>query len=306
MTFSAPATGTGTIPAGMLAQGAEDGQDAAFSLIDVESYPLVNPGSPRLQSAIDRARDALDRDGCAILHGFIRPEAKALLSSETARLSVKALYSHEVYTPYGSGPDDAFPEGHPRRRGHRTTSGSVTRDLIPEETAIQTLYRCHAFQRLIAACLEAEQLYPFADPMRGLIVNTMAAGSALHWHFDANEFVVSLLTRRATEGGRFEYCPNIRAPGNENYTAVQEVLDGQSDRVRRLDLSIGDLQIFKGRYSLHRVCPVEAGARDSVIFGYARDPGFIGSVESTLRVYGRVMRAHLDADARRHSDGLAD
>jgi len=43
-----------------------------------------------------------------------------------------------------------------------------------------------------------------------------------------------------------------------------------------------------------------------VIFGYAREPGFIGSVESTKRVYGRVMQEHLDAEHRRNGDGLAD
>jgi hypothetical protein len=198
-----------------------------------------------------------------------------------------------------------FAEGHPRRNPHRTTSGNVTRDLIPETTLIQRLYQSPLFQAFIADCLESDLIYPFRDPMRGLIINAMPHDTTLGWHFDANEFVVSLMTKRADAGGLFEYCPNIRSPGNENYPAVQDVLDDNSDLIRKLDLQVGDIQIFKGRFSLHRVAPTQ-GQRHTAIFGYSREAGYIGSVESTMRVYGRVMREHIDADHIRHSDGLTD
>ena len=72
----------------------------------------------------------------------------------------------------------------------------------------------------------------------------------------------------ADEGGLFEYAPNIRAD-SENFTAVRAVLDGDSDLVRSLALESGDLQIFKGRYSLHRVTPCRGPTpRDVAIFSY--------------------------------------
>ena len=278
----------------------------ALTLVDTTHYPIDSPESPVLRDVIARARAGLERDGCARIPGFIRPEVRAQLARETADLSGKALKSCEEYTPYGSGPDHSFPEGHPRRRPHRTTSGSVTRDLIPPETAIQQLYGSPHLKSFVAACLGAHEIYRFADPMRGLIINTMEKGTVLNWHFDATEFIVSLMTRRADAGGRFEYCPNIRAPGAENFDDVRGVLDGKRDEVKVLNLKVGDLQIFKGRYSLHRVMPITRGVRDTVIFGFSRKPGFIGSVESTKRVYGRVMQAHIDAENQHHSDGLAD
>ncbi len=278
----------------------------ACTLVDTTRYPIDFPESPVLRDAIARARAELEHDGCACIPGFIRPESQPQLARETADLSGRASRSSEEYTPYGSGPDDSFPEGHPRRRAHRTTSGSVTRDLIPDDTGIQQLYGSPHLQSFVAACLDADEIHQFADPMRGLIINTMEEGTVLHWHFDANEFVVSLMTRRAEEGGQFEYCSGIRAPGAENFDDVRGVLDGKRALVKVLDLQVGDLQIFKGRYSLHRVTPIARGIRDTVIFGFSREPGFIGSVESTKRVYGRVMQAHIDADNRRHSDGLAD
>jgi hypothetical protein len=277
----------------------------ALAPVDTERYPVHRPDSPALQAAIRAARDGLAQDGCARIPQFIRPDWHAALARETDRLAPQAQYSTQAYTPYGTPADDSFPPEHPRRRAHRTTSGNVTRDLIPEDTRIQQLYHAAAFKAFVAACLEAEELYEFADPMRGLTINVMPDGTSLGWHFDANEFVVSLMTRRPEQGGTFEYCPGLRAPGQENYEAVQAVLDGARDRVKPLDLQVGDLQIFKGRYSLHRVAPLN-GERHTVIFGYAREPGYIGSVESTRRVYGRVTQAHIDAEHQRHRDGLTD
>ncbi len=83
------------------------------------------------------------------------------------------------------------------------------------------------------------------------------------------------------------------------------MLDDKRDEVKVLDLQVGDIQIFKGRFSMHRVTPTQ-GQRHTVIFGYSREPGYIGSVESTQRIYGRVMQEHIDADHIRHSDGLSD
>lgn len=278
----------------------------SLRLIDVERYPIHRADSAALKAAIAHARAGLVKDGCAHLAGFIRPDALQDLADETTDFSRFALHSSAEYTPYGSGPDESFPSGHPRRYGHLTSSGSVTRDIIPTDALIQQLYANRDLMNFVAACLGAERVHHFADPMRGLIINSMQEGNSLGWHFDANEFIVSLMTRRAKEGGQFEYCPDIRWPGEENYEAVGRVLAGDRAPVKVLDLKAGDLQIFKGRYALHRVRKIEKGIRHTVIFGYARDPGFIGSVGSTLKVYGRVTQAHIDAEAHRHSDGLAD
>ena len=130
-------------------------------------------------------------------------------------------------------------------------------------------------------------------------------GQQLAWHYDTNEFIVSLLTRKPEKGGAFEYVPDLRRPGDERYDDVERVLDGRSDRVRSLALELGDLQIFKGRFSLHRVVKGE-GERHTVIFGYAKEPGFIGRVERTRKVHNRVTQAHIEAEKRVRNDGLAD
>jgi hypothetical protein len=279
--------------------------DIVEQLVDLERFPVTSLESDAYRSLVASARKQLACDGCVRFSQFILQHRQSELLLETEILAPNALFSSEEYTPYGTPPDESFPPGHPRCKTHRTTSGNVTRDLIPDTTLIQRLYQSTAFQRFVADCLESNQIFPFKDPMRGLIINAMPDDTTLGWHFDANEFVVSLMTRHADSGGAFEYSPNIRGPGDENYPAVQQVLNGDDALVKVLDLQVGDIQIFKGRFSLHRVAPT-IGQRHTVIFGYAREPGYIGSVESTMRVYGRVMQEHIDADHLRNSDGLAD
>jgi alkylated DNA repair dioxygenase AlkB len=279
--------------------------DVAEQLVDLTRFPVTAIESASYRRLIASARQQLATDGCVRFSRFILPQWQAQLLQETEELAPQALFSREEYTPYGTPADESFPGGHPRRNTHRTTSGNVTRDLIPQTTLIQQLYQSVAFQVFVTDCLDSSQIFPFKDPMRGLIINAMPDDTTLGWHFDANEFSVSLMTRHADAGGEFEYCPNIRSPGNESYAAVQGVLDGERALVKVLDLQVGDIQIFKGRFSLHRVAPT-VGQRHTVIFGYAREPGYIGSVESTMRVYGRVMQEHVDADHLRHNDGLAD
>jgi hypothetical protein len=57
-------------------------------------------------------------------------------------------------------------------------------------------------------------------------------------------------------------------------------------------LEPGDLQIFKGRYSLHRVRPLAGSrARRIAILSYVGEPGMVGSPERTFQLYGRVAKA---------------
>jgi hypothetical protein len=156
------------------------------------------------------------------------------------------------------------------------------------------------FRHFIARCFELPELHELADPLSGLVLNVIAPGMEHPWHFDTNEFTVSMLTQQAQAGGVFEYCPNIRTAQDEHFDDVRDVVDGRGERLtRRLPLQPGDLQLFKGRYSLHRVSPVCGEvARHSAIFAYSERPGVIGSVERTRQLFGRVLHEHLAAEGR--------
>lgn len=276
---------------------------ALATVVDTDRYPLGHPDDARLGEAIERARRDLANVGCARIPAFIRPEAHTRLTGETTSVAPLAYRISQEITPYADHGDDQWPADHPRRRLGTMTNGFVGKDLIPDDTVIQALYADADFVRFIAACLSLVELHPFADPIRGLVVNVMDDGTRMPWHYDANEFIVSLMTRRPEAGGVFEFCPDLRNPGDECYDDVREVLDGGRERVRTLELGVGDLQLFRGRYSMHRVTPTQ-GERHTVLFGYSETPGYIGGVESTRIGYGRVAQEHLDA-AQGHVDGLA-
>lgn len=64
-----------------------------------------------------------------------------------------------------------------------------------------------------------------------------------------------------------------------------------------------------GRYSLHRVTPVEGSKeRHTVIFAYAKEPGFIGRPERALRIFGRIAPIHqeLKQQGIKRTDNLED
>jgi hypothetical protein len=145
-------------------------------------------------------------------------------------------------------------------------------------------------------------LHEYADPLAGLVVNCLRPGCQHPWHYDSNDFIVSMMTKAPEGGGLFEYCPRIRSADDENIDAVSAVLKGGRGPVRSLALTPGDLQIFYGRLSLHRVTKVEGGRdRHTVIFAYAREPGFIGRAARTRKLFGRIAPIH----EREAAQGLA-
>jgi len=278
-------------------------------MVDTDRYPLHQPDSPVLQAEIARCRAELEEFGCCLLPGFLRPEALAEATRDSRSLAPMAYFSNSYTNPYFTADDPSLPEDHPRRTFMERSSGFVTRDQIPPTSPIHRLYVARAMKALVEACLGEEKIYEYADPFAGLVINVLPDGTQQPWHYDTNEFIVSMMTQKAEKGGEFEYSPMIRSPEGENYDGVREVLlDRDRSSVRVLDLCPGDLQIFKGRFSLHRVARVHGPTeRHTAIFAYSQKPGVIGRVERTRQLYGRVSEQHITSEAApTRADSLVD
>ncbi|MFC9883079.1 arpA protein [Streptomyces libani] len=269
-------------------------------VVDTDRYPLPEPDSAGGQAVISRARHELLTLGCTVLPDFIRPALRTALEQECAAIAPQAHYDIETVNVYNIAVDSALPADHPGRRTFQRGNAFVPRDRVPADSLISRLYSEPVFQDFLARCFGLPRLHELADPLSGLVLNVVAPGMEHPWHFDTNEFTVSMLTRQARDGGVFEYCPNIRSAHDEHFDDVRDVLDGRGERlIRRLPLHPGDLQLFKGRYSLHRVSPVRGEtARHSAIFAYSERPGVIGSVARTRQLFGRVLPAHTAAEGR--------
>ncbi|MFE8011005.1 arpA protein [Streptomyces sp. NPDC057418] len=276
-------------------------------VVDTDRYPLSDPGSAEAQGVVARARHELATVGCTVLPDFVRPSLQEMLRQQCAALAPHAYYDVETVNVYNIAVDADLPEDHPGRRTLQRGNAFVARDRIPDGALITRLYGHTPFRRFVADCFGLPDLHELADPLSGLVLNVVRPGMEHPWHFDTNEYTVSMLTQQAEAGGDFEYCPNIRSAEDERFDAVRDVLDG-SARGDRLPLRPGDLQLFKGRYSLHRVSPVRGDvARHSAIFAYSERPGVIGSVARTRQLFGRVLSEHLAAEGRAvRSDRLLD
>jgi hypothetical protein len=274
--------------------------EALAEVVDTERYPLAAPGGAGWDALVSRTRDELAKTGCCVLPDFIRPALRDALRAECAAIAPHAHYDVETVNAYNIDVGTPLPEGHPGRITVERGNAFVARDRIPAGSVVQRLYASGLFQRFVAGCFGLPRVHELADPLSGLVLNVVNPGMEHPWHFDTNEFTVSMLTQEPEDGGVFEYCPNIRSAAAENFGDVRRVLTGHGgDLVRRLTLRPGDLQLFKGRYSLHRVAEVRGDtARHTAIFAYSERPGVIGSVARTRQLFGRVLPEHRAAEGR--------
>ncbi|HEY8527053.1 MAG TPA: hypothetical protein VIL48_18925 [Acidimicrobiales bacterium] len=296
----------GQVHSGDTVRGDPDVGDVA-DVVDTDRYPIFDPDSPAWRAVVERARRDLDRAGCSVLAGFVRSNRVELLRRQGAAVAPRAHAEVAVVNVYNVAADADLPAAHPGRIALERGNAFVPRDRIPADHAIHRLYASPQVQALVAACFGLPAVHPLSDPLSGLCLNVIAPGRSHPWHFDTNEQAVSLLTQAPEGGGVFEYCPRIRRPGDENLDAVRGVLTGRRpDLIRRLVLRPGDLQLFAGRFSLHRVTTVAGHtARHSAIFAYSENPGVVGSPERARQLFGRVLPVHRAARSGRR-DGLLD
>jgi hypothetical protein len=273
--------------------------------IDTARHPIDSPGAER-DALIGRVNRDLDDVGCAVLKGFVRAERIAGLVAECDRVAVHAHRNFSRTNPYFTADRPDLPASHPLRRFYDRSNAFVPADNLGADSIIRGIYEWPEFVHFIQATLGESRFYRYADPLADVIVNLAEAGGGFPWHFDTNNYTVTLAIQNAESGGDFQYSPHLRTSTDENYAGVEAVLDGEPRLIRTLVLEPGDLQIFKGRYSLHRVMPL-AGSRVRyvAIFSFVAEPGMVGSPERTRQLYGRVLPVHLERAGLRE-DVLVD
>ena len=277
--------------------------DDLDAIIDLDRYPIHRLDAPSRSDLVAATRSQLDDGGCARLEQFVRPEVIAILAASAEALHDRTYWAEGEQNPYASVDDAAFAADHPRRRFERRTSGFIATDLLPSDSPLLALHRSTVFTHFLWECLGSDRpIYPYADPIACCPFAVMDPGQYFPWHFDGNEFTVSVLVQAADEGGVFEYAPNIRRPDDERYDAVRRVLDGDRTDVRQLHLTPGDLQLFTGRYSLHRVTEVAGSTtRYIALPSYTFDPWRMNRPHHSVTYYGRALDVH-----HRRADVLVD
>ena len=274
--------------------------------IDLDRYPIEACGSVAYHRLVSKVHAELAEDGCAVLRDFVRADRMAALVGEADGVAAKGHRSFSRTNVYFTQDRPDLPKSHPLRRFYDRSNAFVPADNFGDGSILRAIYEWPCFPAFIQTALGETRFHRYADPLADVIINVVEEGEGFPWHFDTNNSTVTLAIQNGLEGGAFEYCPNLRSPDDENYAEVEAVLDGRSRRPKTLNLSAGDLQIFKGRHSLHRVNPVKGPRRRYVaIFSFVEEPGMVGSPERTRQLYGRVLPIHEERAGRR-ADTLID
>jgi len=210
------------------------------------------------------------------------------MADECLRLKPLATRNDCFLNPYALTDDLSAPQGHPRRRSFPACGKTLPNDLIPMSTKIKQVYHCDELRDFIRQALSLENLYRYKDEYQSLNISYIGNGDQLGWHYDFNDFVVSLLLQKADQGGEFEYAPNIRdtKTGEENYDDVARLYEGSFESVV-VSQSAGTLALFQGIESAHRVrCVYGSKERITSLLAYNKEPGFIAPDIANICFYG--------------------
>jgi len=260
--------------------------NALSALVDLERYPLGNDAA--FAPIADRCRGQLRESSFACLPGFLRPGVAEAMTAEVLAALPRAYRREQIFSAYDESTSHQYAADHVRRRKHESRQFIVATDVLNKAGRLRTLYADETLTRRIAQMLDEAALFQLADPVVACTSTVMYEGDTHGWHFDLNDFVVSILLQAPEAGGTFDFAPNIREDGNENYAAVAAALDGHSAAVRSIKVEAGTLLLFCGRRALHRVPPVRGkDPRVIALFSYDRKPGVRYGADVYTRVVGR-------------------
>lgn len=277
----------------------------ASEYIDLNRYPIEKNGSGR-EALIKESNLAIQDEGCVVLKGFVKQERIRELVDECDRVEKHGHRNFTRTNPYFLNDREDLPTTHPLRRFYDRSNAFVPADNLAGDSILRAIFDWPAFSPFIKEVLGEEKFFPYADPLADVTVNLAEEGGGFPWHFDTNNYTVTLAIQNAENGGDFEYSPMVRSLTDENYEVVEKVLDGDKTLIQTLHLEPGDLQIFKGRYSLHRVAPLSGARKRYVaIFSYVAEPGMVSSPQRAKELYGRVLPIHLERAGLR-ADALID
>lgn len=249
--------------------------------VNLPAFPLHEPGSEACQQLVEEWRSKLRATGLINLEEFLTPEGVEQLRSEVYERLPNAFHSvHGAQAYFDKMPGD-FPTD---------ALGSDTHCLGHhnlQNSDMDTLYKWEPLRKFIAALTGNKEVFLHEDPTNALVVQVYKPGCWTGWHFDRAIFTTIVNLGEPEAGGKFECAPDIRTEQSPCYNDVRDVLLKKSDRVSQHDMKAGSLALMLGRYSLHRVTPVEQTQdRISLVLKYETESGVFISAKDIKHIYG--------------------
>jgi len=257
--------------------------DNLSNVVDTDCHPLSDARYRR------KCAETLEQRGVVVLPGFLRPHAIENIRQEGIALQSLAYYTANKHNVYLAPSDPQFSSEHCRNREVMSTKGCITTDRFAEDSVLRSLYDAPDFRAFLCSALNESELHEYADPLSSINLHYAADGQELGWHFDNSSFAITMLIQKPAQGGQFEYVKDVRDAdaGEMNYAMTTKVLDGKVG-VECLSMDAGDLVLFRGRNSMHRVTPVLGDiTRMLVVLAYNSEPGVAISESASRTFFGR-------------------
>ncbi|ORM72000.1 HalD/BesD family halogenase [Pantoea rwandensis] len=254
------------------------------ALIRFDIHPLADADWRR------DCREQLNLHGALVLKQFLQPAALQAIIAEGDAQRHLAYHTRSKHNVYLMKKDEAYSSDHPRNRDVISTKGCITDDVIGDNSPLRELYIDELFKSFLCDVLGETALYPYADPLSSINLHYAPDGQELGWHFDNSSFAITLLVQKPQAGGVFQYVKDLRDAdaGEMNFDGVAAVLD-QRQPVDALAIEAGDLVLFRGRNSMHRVTPTEGDiTRMLAVLAYNTQPGIALSETARMTFYGRL------------------
>lgn len=262
-------------------------------IINFSDYPITDLSQKKSIDLIHNCREQLKQKGCCILENFLTPQALFNAQQESRNLAPAAYYAKRRTNAFKTDDDPSLPPDHPVRFFMERTNAFVPQNKFEADSLFLTLYHADIFQKFIAACVGTEVIYEYDDPLAGMVLNILPSGCQHPWHYDENDFSIVLMVQPASDGGVFEYARNTKTSSDENFALVSKVLHEEYEGVKKVNLQPGDLQIFHGKLSLHRVTKtIGDRERYTAIFSYTKTNNVIGKIKNTKLLFGQTTSRH--------------
>ena len=249
--------------------------------VNLSDFPLHQPGSESFQQLVEEWRSKLTTTGLINIEKFLTPEGVEHLRSEVYERLPDAFHSVHGAQAYFDKMPGEFPTDSLGSNTHCLGHHNL------QDSAMDRLYKWEPLRNFIAALTGNPEVFLHEDPTNALVVQVYKPGCWTGWHFDRAIFTTIINLGEPAAGGKFECAADIRTEENPSYDDVRDVLLEQSNKVSRYEMKAGSLTLMLGRYSLHRVTPVEqAMDRISLVLKYETEPGVFISAEDRKHIYG--------------------
>ena len=128
-------------------------------LIDPGRDPIADPEAPAFIRTVTAARESFDRDGLALLPGFLKAECCRAMTAEAEAALPRAHRRDIAFSVYRDEMEDRPPEGHPALKASPFRQWVIATDLLPEGGALRKRFHWEPSARSSASSFTAPPIH---------------------------------------------------------------------------------------------------------------------------------------------------